>query len=170
MIYPFAAGLASVLSFLAFGLAAAWYVVPWLRAQPRAEALVALLWIHAFRHIALQIFSAQKSGFAVSDGTRDRIAAGDVIGMILALATIIALRRRARVAVALAWVLAAETLYDLVSSTLAGVAEQLFDTASGVTWMILTFYVPVLWISLALIVWQLIARRNEPLQVAGGAA
>jgi len=93
-----------------------------------------------------------------------------VIGMILALAAIIALRRRARVATALAWALAAQTLYDLASSTLAGIAERLFDTASGVTWMILTFYVPVLWISLALIVWQLLARRKEPLELAGSAA
>jgi hypothetical protein len=35
--------------------------------------------------------------------------------------------------------------------------------ASGVTWLILTFYVPLLWVSLGLIVWQLVARRGEPL-------
>jgi len=32
--------------------------------------------------------------------------------------------------------------------------------------MILTFYVPALWISLALIVGQLVLRRNEPLSEA----
>jgi hypothetical protein len=163
MIYTAAAGLASALSFVAFGLAAAWYVVPWLRTKARADALIALIWVHAFRHVALQIFSAQKFGFAVSDEVRNEIAIGDVVGMALAIATIVALRHKARISAALAWVLAIATAWDLASSTAAGIGERLFETASGVTWMILTFYVPVLWISLLLIVWQLLQRRNEPL-------
>ena len=161
-----AAGLASLLSFVAFGLIASWYVVPWLRAQERADALIALLWVHAFRHIALQIFSAQQFGFAVSDGARDQVAIGDTAGMILAVATIIALRYRVRGSILLAWALAAETFYDLASSTIAGVGERFFEKAAGVTWMILTFYVPVLWVSLGLVVWQLLARRLEPLSPA----
>jgi len=162
-----AAALASMLSFVMFAIMAAWYVVPWLAARPRAEALVPLLWVHAFRHVALQIYSAQHTGFAVSDGVRDRIAAGDVVGMILAMVSIVALHDRARIAPVLIWVFVAETVYDLVDSTIAGVREQLFASASGVTWLILTFYVPLLWVSLALIVWQLYARRHEPLVSAG---
>jgi len=161
-----AAALGSLLSFAIFALMAVWYVAPWLATQQRAEALTPLLWVHAFRHIALQIFSAQKFGFAVSDGARDQIAAGDVIGMTLAVIAIVALRYRARIAPVLIWVFVAETLFDLVSSTVAGVREQLFATASGVTWLILTFYVPLLWVSLGLIVWQLYARRQEPLALA----
>jgi len=164
MIYTTAAGLASLLSFIAFGLIAAWRVVPWLRTQERAAALVALIWVQAFRYVALQIFSAQKFGFAVSDGVRDEIAAGDLIGALLALAAIVALRHKARISIVLVWALAVATFADLANSTAAGVRERLFETASGVTWMILTFYVPVLWISLLLIVWQLLQRRNEPLR------
>jgi len=158
-----AAALASLLSFVVFALAAVWYVAPWLAALRRADALALLLWIHAFRHVALQIFSAQRFGFAVSDTTRDQIAGGDVIGMILAVVTIIALRYRMRLAIVLAWAFVLETAVDLVSSTIAGVREQLFATASGVTWLILTFYVPLLWVSLGLVVWQLYSRRREPL-------
>jgi hypothetical protein len=33
--------------------------------------------------------------------------------------------------------------------------------ASGVTWLILGFYVPLLVVSLALIIWQLYSRRGE---------
>jgi hypothetical protein len=166
MIYATAAGLASTLSFIAFGMIAAWHVVPWLRTQERAAALVALIWVQAFRYVALQIFSAQKFGFAVSDGVRDEIAAGDLIGALLAIAAIVALRYKARISIVLVWALALATFADLANSTVAGVREQLFETASGVTWMILTFYVPVLWISLLLIVWQLLQRRNEPLRPA----
>ena len=49
-----AAALGSLLSFAIFALMAVWYVAPWLATQQRAEALTPLLWVHAFRHIALQ--------------------------------------------------------------------------------------------------------------------
>jgi hypothetical protein len=160
-----AAALASILSFALFAVMAAWYVVPWLAARERAQALVALLWVHAFRHVALQIFSAQQSGFVVSDEARNQIAAGDVIGMLLAVLAIAALHHRMRIAVLLVWVLAAETAFDLVNATVAGIREQLFASASGVTWLILTFYVPLLWVTLALIIWQLWSRRHEPIAV-----
>jgi len=163
MIYTVAAALASTLSFIVFLLLAVWYVAPWLRNCDRADALIGLLWVQAFRYVALQIFSAQKFGFAVSDAARDQIAVGDVVGAILAVCAIVALRYRTRIAIALTWLFAAETLLDLVSSTMSGLRERLFETAAGVTWLILTFYVPVLWISLGLIAWQLYGRRHEPL-------
>jgi hypothetical protein len=161
-----AAALASVLSFIIFAIIAAWYVAPWLASRQRTEALAPLLWVHAFRHIALQIFSAEKFGFAVSDAARNEIAVGDVAGMILAMIALVALHYRARIGPLLVWLFVAETLFDLVNSTIAGVREQLFTSASGVTWLILTFYVPLLWVSLGLIVWQLYARRQEPLALA----
>ena len=155
-----AAALASVLSFL---MIAALYVAPWLAARQRAEALTPLLWIHAFRYVALQIYSAQQFGFAVSDAARDQIADGDVIAAILAVISILALHYRVRMAPVLVWLFVAEATLDLVNATIAGVREQLFATASGVTWLILTFYVQLLWVSLGLIVWQLYSRRLEPL-------
>src|SRR6266436_6908970 len=110
-----AAALASVLSFVVFAIMTVLYVAPWLATRQRAEALTPLLWVHAFRHVALQIYSAQQFGFAVSDGTRDQIAAGDVIGMILAVAAIVALRWRIRMtALLVVWVFIAETVFDLV--------------------------------------------------------
>jgi hypothetical protein len=160
-----AGGAATLLSFAALGVFFALYGLPWLSRQARAEALIALLWVHAFRHIALQIYSAQKYGLAVSDFGRDRIAAGDVIGMVLALTAILTLHRRSAWATALTWLFAAATLYDLIDSTIIGLGENLFDSVAGVTWLILTFYVPLLWWTLALVVWQLLSRRGEPLAV-----
>ena len=162
MIYATSAALASTLSLIVFLLMATWYLVPWLKSRGRADALTVLLWIHAFRYVALQIFSAQKFGFAVSDSARDQIAAGDVIGAILAVSAIIALRYKARISIGLTWLFAAETAFDLANSTIAGVNENLFETAAALTWLILTFYVPILWISLGLIVWQLVSHGNEP--------
>jgi hypothetical protein len=161
-----AGALASVLSFLIFVIMAALYVGPWLATRQRAEALTPLLWVHAFRYVALQIYSAQQFGFAVPDAARDQIADGDVIATILAVISILVLHYRLRMAPILVWLFVAEATLDLVNATIAGVREQLFATASGVTWLILTFYVQSLWVSLGLIVWQLYSRRLEPLALA----
>src|SRR5260370_1283020 len=93
-----AAAFASVLSFLIVVIMAVLYVAPWLATRQRAAALIPLLWIHAFRYVALQIHSAQQFGFAVSDTARDQIADGDVIATILAVISILALHYRLRVA------------------------------------------------------------------------
>ena len=163
MVLTLAAALANVLNFIIFAMIATWYVAPWLATRQRAEALAPLLWIQAFRHIALQIFSAQQFGFVVSDSTRDQIVVGDLIGTLLAIAAISALRYRWRVAPLLTWLLVAETAFDLVYTAALGAREQLYASASGVTWLIVSFYVPLLWVSLGLIIWQMYARRNEPL-------
>ncbi len=158
-----AALIANSLSFVLCVMAAAWYVVPWLKTQERAAALAPLLWLHAFRHVALQIFSAQQAGFAVPNDLRDQIAYGDVLGMALAVAALIALRYHSRLAIPLVWVFVVETMIDLSNAMAGGMREGMMAIANGVTWMILTFYVPVLWTSLALIVWQLWTRRGQPL-------
>jgi hypothetical protein len=156
-----AAALATALNFGVFTLIAVWYVAPWLQSQQRATALSALIWVQVFRDIALQIFSAQRFGFAVSDPTRDMIALGDVAGALLALISLLALRYRPRIAPFLVWLLVLETVADLLYGTVAGLQEQIFEKALGITFIILAFYVPVLWVSLGLTIWQLFLRRSE---------
>ena len=161
-----AAALANVLNFVMFAMIAVWYVAPWLTGRPRAEALTTLLWVHAFRDIALQIFSAQKFGFAVSNETRDVIVGGDLLGMTLAVTSIIALRYRASMAPLVIWAFVAETAFDLVYTSILGVREQLYESASALTFLIVAFYVPLLWVTLGLVMWQLYVRRHEPLALA----
>ena len=156
-----AALLAMLLSFGVYGTGAVWYAVPRMRAAPLVAAITPLVWIHAFRHIALQLFSSQEFGFAIPDITRDEIAYGDLIGMALAIATLYALRSRWRFAVALAWVFVAATVIDLGNAAVMGIREDLFEKAADLSWLILTFYVPALWVSTALVAWQLWTRRSE---------
>lgn len=155
--------LAMTLSFTAFIAAATWHVAPWLARRSRGDALIPLLWVHAFRHVALQILSAQQSGFAVSDALRDEILYGDLAGMVLALLSIFAIRNRLGFVIPLVWVFVAATVVDLVNGSVGGMREGALGLASGMTWLILTFYVPMLYTSLGLIVWQLLRRRREPL-------
>ena len=154
---------AQLMSLLVYALAARWYVAPWLERQERANALATLLWLQVFRYVALVTFSAQRDGFPISDGGVQAIAAGDLAGAALALAAIIALRYRARVGIALAWLVAAETIGDTVANIRDGIREHLMGAAGGVPWLILVFYVPLIVVGVFLLVWQLYARRGGAL-------
>jgi hypothetical protein len=153
--------LAMTLSFAVMVAVATWYVAPWLKLTDWTTGLTALLWVHAFRYVALQIFSAQQFGLAVSEVARNQIAYGDVVAALLAVSAITALRYAPRLAIPILWLFAVEAALDLTNSTVVGMREQLFASASDVTWLILTFYVPLLWVSLALLVWQLWRRRPK---------
>jgi F0F1-type ATP synthase membrane subunit a len=157
---------AQLLSLIVFGAIARWYVVPWLDGRARADALIGLLWVQVFRYVALQVFSAQGSGFPISDDGAMEIVVGDVAGAVMAFVTIALLRSRARPAIPLAWLLVVETAYDTVTNIQGGVREHLMGAASGVTWMILVFFVPMVVVSAALLAWQLYARRGEALDSA----
>ena len=158
---------AQLLSLLVFGTMARWYVAPRLAVLPRADALIPLLWIHVFRYIALQAFSAQRDGFPVSDGHLLHIVIGDLLGAGIALVTIFALRFRLRAGIILTWVLVVTTIYDTVTNIQGGAQEQLLGKASGVTWLVLGIYVPLLLVSVIMLVWQLYTRRGEALDSAG---
>lgn len=164
-----AQGSAQLLSLIVFSAVSLWYVVPWLNARSRAEALVALLWVHVFRYVALQVFSAQTTGFPISDEGAMEIVVGDLGGAVLAFVTIVLLRSRVRLAIPLAWLLVAETAYDTVTNIHGGVREHLMGAASGVTWMILAYFVPAVVVSAVLLAWQLYARRGEALDAAAHA-
>jgi hypothetical protein len=162
-----AAALAQLCSVVVFVTMARWYFVPWSRSQDRAAALIPLVWVHAFRYVALQVYSAQQAGFPISDSGRDRIVYGDVTGMILALIALVALRHRTRWSIPLVWLVVVETAVDTVANVRGGIREHLFGAANGVTWMVVSIYVPLLMVSLGLTIWQLYSRRGEPLAQCG---
>src|SRR5437867_3281158 len=157
-----------LLSLIVFGALAIWYAAPWLKNRRRADALTVLLWIHVFRYMALQAFSAQRDGFPISDGGLREIVVGDLVGMVIAFATIVLLRYRVRLAIPLAWLLVVTTVYDTFLNIRGGIHEHLMGAARGVTWMILGFYVPLMIVSLVLIIWQLYSRRGEALASSVG--
>ena len=158
---------AQLISLVVYAAIARWYVAPWLKLRTRADALVPLLWVHVFRYVALNVFSAQQTGFPISDGGAMEIVVGDVAGAVMAFAAIALLRRRFSLAIPLAWVLVLETIYDTVTNIAGGVREHLMGAASGVTWLVLVFFVPAVIVSLVLVIWQLYARRGEALNPEG---
>jgi hypothetical protein len=70
-------------------------------------------------------------------------------------------RRRSAAAIPVVWLVVIETVLDLAYGTVVGIRHHATDTAHDLTWVILNFYVPVLWVSTVLVAWQMVTRRNE---------
>ena len=153
--------IATAIAFIFAAVFAAWYAVPWMRQRPAVVTLAACLWVHAFRIVALQIYSARRVGFDIPLAAAHQIAWGDVLGACLAVLGIWLLRRRSTVAVAVLWLFVIETAVDLVNGTVIGIRHHATASAHDLTWVILNFYVPVLWATLVLAAWQLATRRTE---------
>ena len=158
-----AANLARLFSLGLYVLLASWYVIPWLRTRQRADALIPLLWVHAFRYVALHLVDAQPAGYAISNALRDRIIYGDIVAMVLAVSAIAALRVRSRASIPLVLVLVAETATFIASLVLGRREEGISAVATGINWLVQSFYVPLVPVTLGLIIWQLYSRRREPL-------
>jgi hypothetical protein len=153
--------IATVLAFVFAALFAGWYTVPWIRRNPAVVAISACLWMHALRIVALQIFSARRFGFEIPLSAAQLIAWGDVLGAVLAVLGIWLLRRRSAAAITVLWLFVIETAVDLSCGTVIGIRHHATATAHDLTWVILNFYVPVLWVTLVLAAWQLVTRRTE---------
>ena len=131
---------ATPISFVVFILVAVWYAAPWMSRRPLAIALSAPLWIHAFRYVALQAFSAQRFGFRIPDSLARQIVWGDVAGAVLALAALWLLRSRSRIAIAVIWLFVLETVADFVNASAISIRERTSETAHALTWLILNMY------------------------------
>jgi hypothetical protein len=155
---------AQLISLAVYIAIARWHVVPFLAKRGRADALIALLWVHVFRYVALQTLAAQREGFPISIEGATEIVVGDVFGAVVAMTAIMLLRRRIHAGVIVCWILVVETVSDTVLNIRGGIEEHLMGAATGVVWMILVFFVPAIVVSIGLLAWQLVARRGEALE------
>ena len=151
-------------SLVAYAIAARWYVVPRLARLPRETALVPLIWIHVFRIAGGMILAPGAVGDAVPADFRTMIGDGDMLTALLALAALIALRRRVRFAIALIWLFVAVGLLDTANAIVQSMRYSVFNDPLGVNWVIVTVYVPALLVSSVLI---LIHLRRRPSLSAG---
>lgn len=156
-----AALLAMTANFVTLTVLAVWRFPVWARSRTFVAALTPLVVVHAGRTVALQLYSAQANGYAIPDGARDAIVWGDQLGALLALATLVALWLRPGWVRPLAWLLVVATVVDLGNALAEGLRHDLLGRATDVSWLILTFYVPVLWVTIAMVAWVLL-RHPEP--------
>ena len=143
-------------------LIAIWYVRPWLNKLGSAQALTVLLWVHVFRYTVLNILPTQRDGYLISHLGLIQLVVGDLAGAVIALAAIALLRRRARLGIALCWLLIAVFIVDSIGIFYErGVAPSGADP-SGLWWLIFALFAPLVVVN-PLLAWQLSTRRGEPL-------
>ena len=154
--------IAMLLSFVIAITIGVLYLAPAVRRRPLGSALILLLWFHAFRHIAMQIFSAAEvGGLAATENAQRTIAFGDLATAALAVLAIIVLHRGLEIGRWLAWLTAVVGTIDLISATITGIDQELTASATDLSWLILAFYVPILWVTAIMLFWQLVTRRSD---------
>ena len=94
-------------------------------------ALTTLFWVHVFRHVAFQIFSAQKFGLEVPDKVRNQIAYGDVATSVLGFIAIAGLHFEWSFAILLVWIFSVVSVADLVNAMIGGIRSNILDKAYG---------------------------------------
>lgn len=85
-------GIQVVMSFVIYILLARWYVAPRLAALPLHAALMPLVFPHAFRHVGLVFLQPTVVGANLQPEFAQPAAWGDLLGALLALLALFALR------------------------------------------------------------------------------
>jgi hypothetical protein len=135
--------------FIAWGIVTARYIWPQLRLRPRAEALRPLLMLHSFRFIGLAFLVPGVVSPDLPPAFAHSAAFGDIVAAMLALLALLALPRRAGVAIA--WVFNLWGAADLLNAFYQANAAGLLAGQLGAAYFIPTFLVPLLLITHGLV-------------------
>ncbi|MBI4588892.1 MAG: hypothetical protein HY725_08620 [Candidatus Rokubacteria bacterium] len=152
-------GLQFLLSLIGYGLIAKWYVAPRLAALPLQEALIPLLFPHAFRHLGMVFLVPAVVAPTLPPAFARPAAYGDLLAAILALLAIVALRGRWPLALGLAWLFNIVGTLDLLYAFSQGIRLQV-GPQLGSAWYIPTFAVPALYVTHFMIFVMLVKRRG----------
>jgi hypothetical protein len=140
-------GIQNFFSFLVYGLLAWWFVWPWLRSVDRTTAFTALTFVHALRSIGATVLVASVAGTALPRDFATAVAYGDLATTVLAVITLVALRRRLSFAIALVWITNIVGAVDLLNALVGGITANVATLGMGSFWYVVVFLVPILWIA-----------------------
>ena len=132
-------------SLIAWGVVAARYIWPELRLRERAEALRPLLILHCFRFIGLAVLIPGVVSPDLPPSFAHAAAYGDIISVILALASLLLLPSSAGVAVV--WILNLWGSADLLNSFYQAYHSGLLAGQLGAAYFLPTLVVPLLLIA-----------------------
>ena len=152
-------GVQFVLSLIGYGLVAKWYVAPRLAALPLHDALIPLLFPHAFRHLGLVFLVPAIVAPTLPPAFAQPAAYGDLLAGLLALLAILALRSRAGVGIPLAWLANVVGTLDLLYAFYQGISRNV-GPHMGSAWYIPTFLVPVLYVT-HFMIFAMLVRRSR---------
>jgi hypothetical protein len=150
------------LSLILYTCLAKWYVWPRLQVQPWPIALEPLLVLHAFRHIGLLSLlpivvdpRLTQTTFAMHQ------AYGDLLVMILALLSLIAIRNHWRAAMSLVWACNVVGMLDLLEALYNAISSQIYNFNMYTFWLVATFIVPALLVTHIMMFIMLLRRPRE---------
>ena len=154
MSVPALFGLSVLMNFVAFGLLTALYIWPRVRTLRREDALTALLVPHTFRFVGLSFLVPGVVAASLPPAFAAPAADGDLIAALLAIAAILALIRRASLAIPLVWLFNVWGAGDLLNAFYqaqirVGISPELLGAA---------FYIPTLVVPPLLVIHGLIFR------------
>jgi hypothetical protein len=152
----------STFSLVAFSLIAWWHVAPRLNARPRADALIPLLWVQVFRYAPLALYAPGQIDPRIPTDVAAAVGLGDLVSAVAALVALVALRLRAKGAIALVWVFSVVGIADLGFATMKAVAAEMYRFPMGWNWYILNFYVPMIVVGHVMIIRHLLRRGPLP--------
>jgi hypothetical protein len=151
----------STLSFVSYALIARWHVAPRLATLPREAALVPLLWVHVFRYAPLTLYAPGQVDPHIPADVAAVVAYGDLVAGLMALVALVGLRLRVPARIALVWAFSVVGIVDLAVATQKAVAAEMYRYSMGWNWYILNFYVPMLVVTHAMILYYLVAARRR---------
>lgn len=155
-------GIQFALSLIVWTMLALWWLAPALDHLSRSEALLLLTVPHAFRHIGLVFLVPGIVAPELASDFAEAAAYGDLAAGVLAILTMIALRRGWAVRVTLAWLLTIVGLVDLANALSQVSVIPLLEAA----WFIPTFLVPLLIVTHVMT----LARLLRPAEATGDRA
>lgn len=132
----------------------------WARTLPEPRVLEGLLWMHVPRAVALGAL-APGQALGVPSAVANAIAWGDFISAALALLAIVALHSDRARATRWVWVFSLVSCADIVVALALGLGAGVYATPLGVSWFVLTFYVPLVCVSQAAIAEILLKPRRS---------
>ncbi|PHR91693.1 MAG: hypothetical protein COA69_10910 [Robiginitomaculum sp.] len=144
------------MSLLVYAYAAKWYVGPWLDKKPLYAALGLLILPHALRYIGLTFMVPNVGGEGLSTTFAASAGYGDWLSAMLAIISLIALRKHWRITLPLIWVFNVVGTLDLINALRQAEAVSYFRAA----WFIPTFFVPLLLVSHFMVFSRLLRRRK----------
>ena len=131
-----------------WGIVAARYIWPKLRALPRAEALRPILILHSFRFVGLAFVVTGVVSSDLPPAFANPAAYGDIAAATLALIALATLQ--SRVGIAIAWIFNLWGSFDLLSAFYHGGTAGLMPGQLGAAYFIPTVLVPLMLITHAL--------------------
>ena len=132
-------------STLVFGIAARIYVLPRLRDWGRERVLTAILVLHSFRHLGLMFLAPGAVYIGLPLAFARPAAFGDLIAAMLALVSLVAVRRRHKASRLLVWIFNVEGSLDLL------VAIVLATVNRAAPYMGPAYWIPAFWVPALLV-------------------